>query len=60
MIQCIDNVFHIPTATLGKKNQKYSNNTESFTLEVDGPITGRAYIPAGGGLITGIFFLFTG
>ena len=29
---------------LQTKNRKNSNNRESFTLQVDGPITGRAYI----------------
>ena len=42
MIQQIDNVFQFATAT--KKKQKYSTNMERFTLQEDGPITGRAYI----------------
>ena len=36
------NVFQFATPT--KKNQINSNNTESLTLQIDGPITGRAYI----------------
>ena len=36
------------------RNTSYSNNMESLTLQVDGPINERAYIH--GGLITGIFF----
>ena len=29
------------------RNTSYSNNIESLTLQVDGPITGRAYIQGG-------------
>ena len=48
-------------ATETKKNKRNSNNMECLTLQVVGPITGKAYIQGGGGgLITGIFFLFTG
>ena len=49
----IDNAFQFPTAT--KKNTKNSNNMESLTLQVDGPITGRAYVLVGVGAVTGIF-----
>ena len=38
------------------RNTSYSNNMESLTFQVDGPINGRAYIH--GGLITGIFFFY--
>ena len=45
MIQYIDNVFQFTTPT--KKNQNNSNNVESLSLQVDGPITGKAYIRRG-------------
>ena len=49
-------MFQFATAT--KNNKKNSNKMES--LQVDGPITERAYIGGGGGggLITGMCFLF--
>ena len=53
MIQYIDNVFQFASAT--KKNKNISNNMESLTLQVDGPITQRAYILGGGGLLAEYF-----
>ena len=42
--------------------RKTNKKQKSLTLQVDRPITRRAYIPGGAGggaLITGIYFLFT-
>ena len=50
----INNSFQFTTPT--KKNHKNSNDMKSLTLQVDGPITRRAYhIGGGGGYIQNIF-----
>ena len=48
-------------ATATQKNNTESNNMESLTLQVDGPITRSVYmyIRGGRGLINGKFLLFT-
>ena len=48
----MDDSFQFATAT--KKNS--SNNMKSLTLQVDGPITERAYIGGGGGGYNRVIF----
>ena len=54
MIQKDEIVFQFTKRTKKNQKKKNSNNMESLTLQVDGPITGRAYIRIY------IFFLFIG